>query len=214
MTRKFLSFSATMVLITMLHGCAAPYVPSGVAGGYLTPGYKERELTENEYVVSFFGNRNTPEQQVWNYWVYRCAELTLEKDFAYFKITPTDEHAKNRINSDEGLVEFSMLSQNESIDDSISGLRPVYYLITSATTYHSNGIVTMYKNPIPEDAGLILDAKIIIDELEPYVASGGDKDVPGKRDLLVRAAVEAAIRASQIEEEDADKFKALIELKV
>ena len=190
----------------ILYGCATTYGPHGLTGGY-----KEREIAHNQYIVSFFGNGHTSGQQVWNFWIYRCAELTLEKGFEFFELEPSDEHAFLQTPSGENLTVFTMLGEDELALNSKPEALPVYYTYSTVTTYSSKAIVTMYESPVPEEAGFLLDAGVIKELLSPYVKSDAQSSPPEKKDLMVRAAVEAAIRAKRIREDQADLLRMKLE---
>jgi hypothetical protein len=68
-------------LSLLLAGCMTAYQPRGMTGGY-----EEQKLDEDMYRVSFYGNGNTPRAAVLKYFLYRCAELTLERGFQYFEL--------------------------------------------------------------------------------------------------------------------------------
>lgn len=62
-------------------GCQTAYAPNDWTGGY-----NDKMIDPTHYRVSFFGNGNTSEERVWNYWIYRCAEVTKANGFAYFSV--------------------------------------------------------------------------------------------------------------------------------
>jgi hypothetical protein len=64
-----------------LASCATPYAEQGLLGGF-----DVKELRPDVYRVSFQGNGYTSRESVQAYWLYRCAELALEKGFAGFEI--------------------------------------------------------------------------------------------------------------------------------
>jgi hypothetical protein len=206
---KKLQILILFLFSTVLLGCATAYGPHGLTGGY-----KERQLAENEYIVSFFGNGNTPGQSVWNYWIYRCAELTLDNGYEYFELLPSDEHALLDSPEGENLAVFTMLAGDNKMSDGKARVHPVYYYTTTVTTYSSKGIVKMYKSPVPKDTGLLLDAGVIKRFLSPYVNSNGQDSPPERKDLFVRAAVEAAIRAHHLREHEVELFREQLEMKL
>lgn len=64
-----------------LASCATPYTQSGFTGGF-----DVKELRPDVYRVSFQGNGYTSRETVQAYWLYRCAELAIEKGFTGFEI--------------------------------------------------------------------------------------------------------------------------------
>lgn len=194
--RSFLKIITTIACLLILAGCATPYGPNGFTGGY-----REKKIAEGKYIVSFFGNGNTNGQMVWNYWIYRCAELTLANGYDYFELSPSTEHAY--LDGVEQPYQFSMIEAPVQQNDNLS--KNVYYYYQTVTTYSSKAIVTMFKNPVPDDNDKVLfGAQSIVTQLKPYVESAGSVAPPDKKDLFIRATVEAAIKMNRIRQEEAD----------
>jgi hypothetical protein len=72
-----------------LASCATPYAPTGITGGF-----DAKELREDVYRVSFSGNGYTTNETAQTYWLYRCAELALEKGYYGFEILSDMRFAK------------------------------------------------------------------------------------------------------------------------
>ena len=70
-----------LLLTAALAGCATTYQPTGATGGF-----KEMELKPDIWHVAFSGNGYTTVETVQTYWLYRCAELALEKGFDGFEV--------------------------------------------------------------------------------------------------------------------------------
>ncbi|WP_075186199.1 CC0125/CC1285 family lipoprotein [Teredinibacter haidensis] len=191
-----------LIMCFTLLGCTTAYGPNNLTGGY-----KEKKLDENSYIVSFFGNGYTSEQQVWNYWIYRCAELTIEKGFEVFSLDSSDKHAYYLHPGYDELVEFKMLNSNS--DGSENGVIPVQYYSYSVSTYSSKAIVNMYNIPIEEgvNVDILLDAESVIEQLQPYMDAKSKVSPPDRNNLYIRAAVEAAIKAKALDEEDAIRLR-------
>ncbi len=67
----------------LLAGCGAtPYQPEGMTGGYA-----DRKIDATTWYVEFYGNGYTTPQQVYAFWLYRCAEITVREGFTHFKKT-------------------------------------------------------------------------------------------------------------------------------
>jgi len=195
-----------LIITILVGGCSTGYGPDGLYGGY-----KERAVDEDSYIVSFESFGHTTSQQVWNYWIFRCAELTLEKGHQFFELVPTTETAYNLPSEILQPIMFTMLPFVKVNNNLI---KPVRYQVTySAGTpnYLSSGLVNMYSLPVPQSAGMVLDAKAIVTVLKDYVSSRGGIKPPEKKDLIIRAAVEAAIRANRIEKDEVSKMKEVLE---
>lgn len=193
--RRRLAASIFLVFTVGLFACTTPYGPYGATGGY-----KDEKISENRYMVSFYGNGNTSGQTVWNFWIYRCAELTLEKGYEFFSIAPIRKKSSMNEPGDERLARFTMLDPNLLAQGDRPRGVPVYYYTTyyTVTTYSSRAIVTMYKSPVPKRTGILLDANTVKTMLTPYVSSNAKNKAPEKKNLLIRAMVEAAIRSNRV----------------
>jgi predicted RNA-binding Zn-ribbon protein involved in translation (DUF1610 family) len=64
-----------------LAGCATPYQPCGLTGGY-----SETQLDENVFQVSFHGNGFTSQERASDLCLLRAAEIAKQHGFAYFII--------------------------------------------------------------------------------------------------------------------------------
>jgi hypothetical protein len=72
----------TLALSSVLAACVAtPYQTSGLTGGF-----GEQQLKEDIWRVRFGGNGFTTRETAQTYWLYRCAEITLEKGYQGFEI--------------------------------------------------------------------------------------------------------------------------------
>jgi hypothetical protein len=79
-----------------LASCATPYVQSGLIGGF-----DVKELRPDVFRVSFQGNGFTTKESVQVYWLYRCAELALEKGFTGFEILSDMQFSMRRPATDD-----------------------------------------------------------------------------------------------------------------
>jgi hypothetical protein len=80
-----------------LASCATPYAQQGVLGGF-----DVKELRSDVFRVSFQGNGYTSRESVQVYWLYRCAQLALEKGFAGFEILSDMRFVMRRPSMDDG----------------------------------------------------------------------------------------------------------------
>ena len=64
-----------------LIGCATAYQSHGVTGGF-----RETQLSENMWKVIFSGNDFTSREQASDFTLLRCAEITIQSGYRYFKI--------------------------------------------------------------------------------------------------------------------------------
>jgi hypothetical protein len=76
------------ILIFLFMSCATTYQPYSTTGGY-----SETKLNERVYDVIFAGNGYTSSEDVKNFALYRCAELTVKNGFDYFKFISRSTNA-------------------------------------------------------------------------------------------------------------------------
>jgi hypothetical protein len=74
-------FAFIFALTATLAGCATPYQPNGMTGGF-----NQLQLKDDIWRVSFNGNGFTSHETAQTYWLYRCAELSIEKGYDGFEL--------------------------------------------------------------------------------------------------------------------------------
>lgn len=79
MLRRTAHLFLLMILTAAICGCATPYQPDGVGGGY-----SESRIDPRTVSVSFTGNRFTPSTEIETDLLFRCAEITHQSGFDYF----------------------------------------------------------------------------------------------------------------------------------
>lgn len=153
-----------------LVACATPYGPKGLMGGF-----EDKQLSDNAYEVRFNGNGKTSGDMVWNYWIYRCAELTLAKGYTTFGLRVQRKGA--------ALEGESPYRQTKG-----SG----YYYVPggtyTVTTWNASAVVVMFREPLPREPHL-LRARTIVERLKPYVESAGASPAPRREELINAAQV-------------------------
>ena len=92
-----------------LASCATPYQQQGITGGS-----DVKELRPDVYRVSFQGNGYTTRESVQVYWLYRCAELAIEKGFTGFEILSDMQFVMPRPATDD-LPKFALSSSVPSL---------------------------------------------------------------------------------------------------
>jgi len=167
--------AAWVASIALLAGCASPYGPHGATGGY-----KDTKIDDSTYLVRFDGNGNTPREKVWNYWIYRCAELTVTNGYQYFAQMAT-EQPKTLWDEDTGW----------HMQNTKGYVAPTYIYVPGSTvyTYHASAVIHMFKPPLPTDVSYAIDAPVVMEMLKDYVTSGGTKPAPKREEVLQRAGV-------------------------
>lgn len=79
-----------------LASCATPYAQQGLTGGF-----DVQELRPDVFRVSFQGNGYTTRETVQVYWLYRCAQLAIEKGFNGFEILSDMQFSMRRPAADD-----------------------------------------------------------------------------------------------------------------
>lgn len=80
-----------------LAACAMPYMQEGLIGGF-----DAKDLGQDVYRVRFAGNGYTSRETAQTYWLYRSAELAIERDFTGFEILSDVPFVMRRPGPDDG----------------------------------------------------------------------------------------------------------------
>lgn len=179
---------AIMAVTGLLGACTTVYQPKGPTGGYT-----DTRLTDNSYVVEFSGNGNTSKEAVWNYWVYRCADLTVQKGYAYFAMLPK---AGAAVSDDEADFRFAQNDANvpEWIELKGGGGGGTTYIYVpggggTITTWHSKATILMFKTSTERGAQYSLRASAVMEALKPFIASQGRSGALTTEEIARRAMV-------------------------
>jgi hypothetical protein len=147
-------------LALLAAGCMTPYQPLGMTGGW-----GEEKLDEDTYRVSFTGNQNTPRVAVQKFFLHRCAELTLQKGYAYFELYATEREPS--ASADEG--PFVKVRGSRSSPPPVVTVTPTHAVVS----YGLKAIVRMYpKDLLEENVASLFSAKEIVSMLGAEVRSG------------------------------------------
>ncbi|HVT35984.1 MAG TPA: hypothetical protein VHE37_10380, partial [Nevskiaceae bacterium] len=188
--RAWLLLSGCAVLL-IAASCATPYKSYGLAGGY-----SDRRINDSAYFVAFSGNGYASKEHVWNMWMYRCAELTLEKGYAYFFIKPGDPPAT--VSRAAGGLLPAVYHPRHPLRDALARLHSAparlhktyyTYYSTTITTWNSRGTVLMFHQPLPAEMLWALDAQTVINDLAAYVQNNGSAPAPTREQIYDHAFV-------------------------
>lgn len=147
-----------LLVAVSLSGCATPYQPSGVTGGFSV-----LQIKDEVWRVRFGGNGFTTRETAQTYWLYRAAELTLEKGYEGFELL-----------SQIPLVKPSRsdaVYANESFFIRTAG-GPVYIPIYSGNQSNHpliEGDIRLLKKPFETVPPKIFDAALLKAVLDPHV---------------------------------------------
>jgi hypothetical protein len=183
---------AVIALAGLLGACTTVYQPKGPTGGYT-----DTRLTDNSYIVEFSGNGNTSKDAVWNYWLYRCADLTVQKGYAYFAVLPKASAAAP---DDQPVFR---LAQNDTDEPEWIELKgggggggggaraPTYIYVPGGggtiTTWHSKATILMFKTSTEPGARYSLRASAVMEALKPFVTSQGRSGTLTSEEIARRA---------------------------
>lgn len=161
-----LALAIGALAIGSLTGCATPYQPRGVQGGY-----SERRLGNDTFLVEFKGNGKTAQAVVSNMMLYRCAELTLQNKYDVFVVrkpgTPvTSAPSLQQMSDTEGSPELE--------DMRVSRVAiPIYVPAHTITSYSALVELQMSRQrDLPSDVR-VWDARLVMGALKDVVDGKG-----------------------------------------
>ena len=175
-----------ILLGLLLAGCATPYGAFGFTGGY-----RDEKVDDTHYRVRFDGNGHASKERIWNFWFYRCAELTKEKGFVYFIL---EEPAAKKESLE--LAEARQPEPAPALEPAGGGSRgatggPRYIYVPgqtiTSTSWHSNAVIEMCGEIVPAKQ-LLFKAQDVMDLLGPYVRSNGEGQAPERLTIFNNAA--------------------------
>lgn len=139
-------FSAWAVLAAaiLLCGCATNYGSVGLTGGFT-----EKELEPNVWRIGYYGNGFTTPETVQTYWLYRCAEFTLEKGFNGFEI-----------------ISNITLVQRRPTDVQVASSVPIFIPMDTAPKPYIEADIRLLKSPLTLRPGKVFDAAALKSQLE------------------------------------------------
>ena len=177
---------AALALTVWLSSCATPYAPQNLTGGY-----SDTKVDENHYRVKFAGNGHASSERVWNFWFYRCAELTREKGSTHFTVLRPGQTLSELREPPRRLAIYRPDTAGGMINTKGGGggviVVPQFYGGQRITTWSSDAVVSMHRTPLPEYI-VMIDAQTVLDQLAPYIKSDGRTTPVPRAELYQRAA--------------------------
>lgn len=175
-----------IVCAAVLGGCATGYQKEGITGGF-----SERRISDSAYFVSFSGNGFASQERVHWFWLYRCAELTLQQKHNLFVIEK-DNPTSGRIDDGWRLrpAVYADNGQGRVIHTAGAVYVPIYTPGPGTIkTFTSAATVLMYDRPLPQEVVEAWDAQAVMSTLDAYVKSDAKTAAPTTDDLGQRALV-------------------------
>jgi hypothetical protein len=160
-----------------LAGCATGYQAHGITGGY-----SERRISDSAYVVTFNGNGFASHDRVYNFWLYRCAELTLSHGYTLFSARPDQANAQR--SSEDARAQPALYQGTEGAAPTNTAFVPMFIPAPVPTEWVVSSTVLMYKAPLAPEVIWALDAERIQDALKSYVQHNGDGPAPDRDELF------------------------------
>jgi len=158
---------AALFVVAALAACATPYRESNaLVEAFTVPGgYRNTEVQPGVWRVVFSGNGNTTNETIQTYWLYRCAELAIEKGFDGFEIVSGSPLV--------ALPDFGATPSGSLLHKTAShGSAPIFipmYGGPPAILVQRVGDIRLLHNPIMPMAGKVFDAAKLKAALDPYV---------------------------------------------
>lgn len=133
-----------LLVMALIYGCAVPYQKKGFYGGYL-----DVQLDTNTVRVTYEGDgRDINDANIFNYLLYRCAEVTVEKGFDYF------------------------IGQDASGGSTMSGIVPIGGMLIPVNKAVASTTITLYKGTKPNVPNAY-DARELMRNLAPHINLSG-----------------------------------------
>jgi hypothetical protein len=145
-----------LLLLLVLSGCSAYH-----ARGILGDGYSEENLGEDRWRVTFSVTALTSSDQIDTFLLYRCAELTVEKNFSYFLVVHGTEADPSLKPLQPDLIDSPSWASNAPQPP---GANPPKKKRTEAV------VIRVLKNK-PADDQKVYDARQLIQQLTPKIHS-------------------------------------------
>jgi hypothetical protein len=163
MSKRLRSILALVLVLPLLGGCATTYQKSSVTGGF-----SEQQLEGDIWRVRFAGNGFVSHESVQSYWLYRCAEVALEKGYGGFEIL-----------SD---VRLTLLAPPEQLmAGTQAGMQPTQFIYIPMDTGPKPAIeadIRLLKGEVEPAPPRVFNAQVLLDALRPHVegekCSGGN----------------------------------------
>lgn len=138
----------------VLSACVSPYGPSTISGGF-----DQTQMREGVWRVSYYANAYTSEETVQTFWLYRCAEITLEQGYDGFQILSNVE-----LTSAPG----QFADATPALYRDGARLIPVVENGFDGKPYMVANIALL-RAPLPDRPRVVFDAQALKSFLEPYV---------------------------------------------
>lgn len=146
------------MFVLLLVGCATPYTPNGVIGGY-----SDVQLNENTFKVTTKGNGYTSKDRVFELNLLRASYLTVENNFKYFLIADANTDVSSATFVTPTTTTFNAYSYGGYTNGTINS----YGGIPITARFPTATFIIQCFSEKPESSPRIFDAQLIIKNLKP-----------------------------------------------
>lgn len=162
--RRTALIGSALSAVLVLAGCASPTPYQPADGGF---GYRQQQLEENRYRISFSGNSLTPRETVENYLLYRAAEVTVENGHDYFILTDDNLERSTRY---YGTVDPWIGGRRNRFGDPFGDpFSPATVRARPIDEYRAFADILMFSGQKPADDPRAYDAHDVLNRLGPAI---------------------------------------------
>lgn len=161
-------FGRALGALLLLAACASSPTPYQAADGDF--GYREQQIEENRYRVSFAGNSATSRQTVEDYLLYRAAELTVQNGHDYFEVV--DRSTDQAFGGSAGAPQVGV-GYGGGSGFGLGMSVPILGGGGGSSRYTAQMDVLLHDGEKPQGAENAYDAWDVISRLQPKVLTGG-----------------------------------------
>ena len=153
---------ALLVVASLILGCATPYAPNSLPGGY-----SEVQLDKNVFRVTFEGNGYTSQANTEEMALLRSAEVALQNGFTHFQLAGSSSSARQAL--------LPMPSQSTTTG-TVSSVGNTAYLRSTTTTTGGTPLLARFPTVVhtvvcydgrPNTDALVFDAQLVLNSLGP-----------------------------------------------
>lgn len=144
---------ALVALSIALPACATPYQPNGALGGY-----RDIELREGAFQVTFQGNGFTSSQSAGHYVLLRCAELTLGCGARYFEVVEATNQVQQYIVQTPG---YSVSNYSSVYGGGYGASRSSSYAVGPTASAVNMPFAQAVIQVVPQQTPSSLDAEVL-----------------------------------------------------
>ena len=152
-----MKLAALLLLLLTVSGCATAYQSTSFTGGH-----SEKQLEKNIWRVAFHGNGYTNKETVQTYWLYRCAQMTIEKGFDGFEII-------SRIQLVMPMTPEQFFGSPDPVRKTSAIVVPMVIPMNDVPKPSIEADILLLRKPFEPNPPVVFDARELKQTLEVYV---------------------------------------------